>query len=93
MRAVGVTPKAELARHAPDGRDAGHAHAPRPCFFDDRRPSRRRSTTAHDLPAGFAFEGPAIVEQLDSTIVVPPGWRAEVDEWLNIRMHDPEAAR
>jgi hypothetical protein len=19
--------------------------------------------------------------------VVPPGWRAEVDEWLNIRMH------
>jgi hypothetical protein len=24
---------------------------------------------------------------------VPPGWRAEVDEWLNIRMHDLEAAR
>jgi N-methylhydantoinase A len=28
-----------------------------------------------------------IVDQLDSTTVVPPGWRAEVDEWLNIRMH------
>jgi N-methylhydantoinase A len=27
-----------------------------------------------------------VVEQLDSTVVVPPGVRAEVDEWLNIRM-------
>jgi N-methylhydantoinase A len=44
-----------------------------------------------DLPAGFAFDGPAIVDQFDSTVVVPPGWRAEVDEWLNIRLHNPEA--
>ena len=22
-----------------------------------------------------------------TTTLVPPGWRAEVDEWLNIRMH------
>jgi N-methylhydantoinase A len=30
------------------------------------------------LPAGGAFEGPAICEQADSTVVVPPEWRAEV---------------
>ena len=46
-----------------------------------------------DLPAGYVFEGPAIVEGFDSTVVVPPGWRAEVDEWLNIRLHDSEAAQ
>ena len=39
-----------------------------------------------ELPAGASFEGPAIVEQLDSTTVVPPGVAAEVDEYRNIRM-------
>ena len=43
-----------------------------------------------DLPAGTKLEGPAIVDQLDSTTVVPPGLRADVDEWLNIRMHRQE---
>ena len=28
------------------------------------------------LPAGISFDGPAIVEQMDSTVVVPPDWRA-----------------
>jgi N-methylhydantoinase A len=32
-------------------------------------------------------EGPAIIQQLDSTIVVPPGVVAEVDEYLIIRMN------
>jgi N-methylhydantoinase A len=36
------------------------------------------------LPAGATFAGPAIVEQMDSTVVVPPDWRAEVDEYGNI---------
>jgi N-methylhydantoinase A len=36
------------------------------------------------LPAGAVFAGPAIVEQMDSTIVVPPGWQAEVDDYGNI---------
>jgi N-methylhydantoinase A len=38
------------------------------------------------LPAGARFDGPAIVEQMDSTVVVPPGWRAEVDGYGNIIM-------
>jgi N-methylhydantoinase A len=38
------------------------------------------------LPAGSRLVGPAVIDQLDSTSVVPPGWVAEVDEWLNIRM-------
>lgn len=36
------------------------------------------------LPAGATFDGPAIVEQMDSTVVVPPDWRAEVDDFGNI---------
>jgi len=36
------------------------------------------------LGPGHGFDGPAIVEQPDSTVVVFPGQRARVDEWLNI---------
>ena len=38
------------------------------------------------IPAGAVIEGPAIVQQLDSTVPIPPGLTAEVDEWLNIRI-------
>ena len=39
------------------------------------------------LPAGATFDGPAIVDQLDSTTVVPPRTTAEIDGWGNIRIH------
>ncbi len=39
------------------------------------------------LAAGTVFSGPAIINQLDSTTVVPPHSNAEIDEWLNIRIH------
>ena len=34
--------------------------------------------------AGDATEGPLIVEEYDSTTVVPPGWNATTDQWSNI---------
>jgi N-methylhydantoinase A len=85
LRAVGVTQKAELAKHSRSG------ELPEPVETRSVRftgagaqdtPVYRRS----DLPAGAELTGPAILEQLDSTVVVPPGVRAEVDEWLNVRM-------
>ena len=39
-----------------------------------------------ELSAGERFDGPAVVYQEDSTTVVPPDWRAEVDEHANIIM-------
>ncbi|MHA1589142.1 MAG: hydantoinase/oxoprolinase family protein [Candidatus Njordarchaeales archaeon] len=36
------------------------------------------------LCPGFEYEGPAIIEQYDSTTVVYPGWRFLVDEYENI---------
>jgi N-methylhydantoinase A len=87
LRAVGVTPKPQLRRYELNGA-AATAAGSRPVHFDSsgaavETPLYVRS----DLPAGARIEGPAIIDQLDSTTVVPPGWRAEVDEWLNIRMH------
>lgn len=39
-----------------------------------------------DLPAGTQFTGPAIIEQLDTTTVVPSDVKVVVDQYLNIIM-------
>jgi N-methylhydantoinase A len=38
------------------------------------------------LMAGTAIHGPAIIEALDSTTVVPPGWTGRIDELGYIRL-------
>ena len=44
------------------------------------------------LGPNLSFEGPAIVEQTDSTVVVPPNFSAKVDEYLNIILSVPKQA-
>ncbi|MDR3531752.1 MAG: hydantoinase/oxoprolinase family protein, partial [Rhodopila sp.] len=38
------------------------------------------------LEAGTAIAGPAIIEALDSTTVVPPGWTARIDDLGYMRL-------
>jgi N-methylhydantoinase A len=87
VRAVGITPKPEIARRslAADAPLVATEH--RLVRFDEA--DERISTAVYEraaLPPGVAFEGPAIIDQLDSTTVVPPNTRATVDEWMNIRI-------
>ena len=47
------------------------------------------ATAIHDrsrLPPGARVDGPAIVEQADTTTVIPPGYRAIVDTSSNLRI-------
>ncbi|NOZ28794.1 MAG: hydantoinase/oxoprolinase family protein [Chloroflexi bacterium] len=37
-----------------------------------------------DLARGARLMGPALVVQLDSTVPIPPGWSARVDDWGNL---------
>jgi N-methylhydantoinase A len=82
IKAIGIVPKADLPRHEV------RVHQPEPIgcrkvWFDG---------TAHDaaiyqreeLSAGATFNGPAIIEQFDSTTVVPPRMHATVDAYMNI---------
>jgi len=93
LTAVGVTQKAELAKHRPSG-GTMKAHGTRPVSFDEADAPIETPIYLHeDLPSGVSFQGPAIIEQLDSTTVVPPGVRAEVDEWMNIRMYIAEDSK
>ena len=68
----------------PDAARAGE----RPVYFDEAggfvvTPVYRRER----LLAGHALEGPAIVEQMDSTTVILPGQRATIDAHANILIH------
>lgn len=83
LKAVGVVPKAKLAEHEPTGvipEPIGH----RPVWFDADASVETPVYDRTDLPAGLKLEGPAVVEQVDSTVLIPPGTKAEVDRYLNI---------
>ena len=42
------------------------------------------------MTPGYAFEGPAIVEESESTLILGPDARARVDEQLNLIVDLPE---
>lgn len=62
----------------------------RPVYFRDEGWLDTPVYDRDELVAGTRFTGPAIISQFDSTTVVPPSTRAEIDEWLNIRIHFEE---
>jgi N-methylhydantoinase A len=92
VRAIGVTPKAELRSHEHNGM-AARAQGTRRVFFDEvDEPVETRVYLRETLAAAAVIEGPAIIDQLDSTTLVPPGVDAEVDEWLNLRINVAEGS-
>jgi N-methylhydantoinase A len=82
--ATGKTAEIELPKHGRGG-ELPEPSERREVYFDGEAvdtPVYERS----EIPAGVTFEGPAVIDQLDTTTLVPPGVRAEVDEYLNIRL-------
>lgn len=86
LAALGPVPTVRLARSVPDGRDASRAQkGVRQAYFKEL--GGFVETPVYDryrLGAGMQFEGPAVVEQVDSTAVIGPGTRVGVDEYLNL---------
>ncbi|MCY4225002.1 MAG: hydantoinase/oxoprolinase family protein [Bacteroidetes bacterium] len=39
----------------------------------------------HLIP-GCRFEGPALVIQYDSTVLIPPHWEVSIDQWMNLHV-------
>ena len=91
LEATGAVRKAELGAHPEVGPDASSA-------IVDRRPvwlpeaGDFVATPIYDrekLAAGNRFAGPAIVEQMDATTLVPPGMTARVDAYHNLILETP----
>lgn len=76
-------PLADLGRGEPAPSVAAALRTTRPVWFDGGwhdTPVLRREA----LPADARFDGPAIVEQLDTTVVVEPGFSARRDKLGNL---------
>ncbi len=83
LKAIGVVPKANIARAAATGM-APVPRSYRPVWFAEGTVAETPVYWRPELSPGGRMRGPAIIEQFDSTTVVPPGFTATVDEWLNI---------
>lgn len=91
LKAVGRTPQPAF-EHRPPGDvnpRAAHAGYKSAYFADAGSPQAARPllTALYDrgrLAPGNMVVGPAIVFQLDTTIVIPPDWAATVDGWGNL---------
>ncbi len=44
------------------------------------------------LDVGMSFSGPAVIDQLDTTVVIAPGQRVDVDRWHNLFITPPMPA-
>ena len=93
LAAVGKIPKPSFRPAEPVAQAPGAPAERRPVYFGTTGWVDTPVYDRDELPAGTQFAGPAIINQLDSTTVVPPFTRAEIDEWLNIRIHLEEVTR
>ncbi len=88
VRVAGERAPVKPARLPRAGADAAPARkGERRAYFSDL--GEFVSAPVYDryrLGAGMTFAGPAIVEERESTIVVPPGMRARVDDYGSLRL-------
>jgi len=94
-RVVGTRPIEPVAfpEHDSAGPDASAAlKGERSAYFE---PAGFTATAVYDgdaLRAGNEIDGPAIIERMGDSVVVPPGFRAQVDRLLTIRLAAAAAA-
>jgi N-methylhydantoinase A len=86
LQATGVLPKPEPRPqpHRPSSPDTARCGT-RLAWAEASQDRQRYDIYDRDrLRAGHVLPGPAIVEQVDSTTVIPPGWVATVDGYGNL---------
>jgi len=83
---TGAGPEVRLGEQPPGARDIAQARKPsRPAYFPETRGYVECAIYDRSrLPVGGTIPGPAIVEEPESTTVLPPGTTAEIDRWGNL---------
>src|SRR3989449_1263093 len=84
LAAVGDAPRVALAKAASDGRDGGLKGRRRAWFPETRGWTECAVYDRYALAPGARLDGPAIIEERDSTSVLPPATSATVDEYANL---------
>lgn len=91
LSAVGKITKPSFRPAESIAQEPGAPSERRPVYFGNDGWLDTPVYDREELAAGTRFTGPAIINQFDSTTVVPPSTRAEIDEWMNIRIHLEES--
>ncbi len=82
--ATGLVPKPEMKEATRGGDIKDALKKPRKVWFKDVGFVEASIYERNLLPTGGTFDGPAIVEQPDTTTVIPPGSHCKVDRFGNI---------
>lgn len=82
--ATGLIPKPELSKIIRKGKLKDAMKNPRKVWFRDAGFIKTDIYERNLLPTGATFKGPAIVEQQDTTTVIPPRTRCKVDDYGNV---------
>ncbi len=83
VTAIGTVPKPNFPQFAPTGSLQDAYKETRPVYFDGAY-VETNVYYRDKIPVHAQLQGPAIVDQLDTTTVIPPGFTAEVDAYKNI---------
>ena len=84
-RIVVSGPTPDLSLTAPAAADGSAVRGERQVYFAETGGFATTPVYARDsLAAGDSFTGPAIVEERESTLVVPPGWTARLHDSGNL---------
>lgn len=91
-QAMGLVQKADLPSRPAGPADSGDAViGAREVWFPETRAFTQTTILSRDrLLPGMTFTGPAIVEQMDTTTLVPPGVSVRVDELDNLILEVPK---
>jgi len=85
VAAIGLREEAKLPRDSTPRELQAARIGTRRVYFEDAGDFVEATIyDRHLLGTGVEIEGPAIIEQTDSTVVLPPGVPARLDEYLNI---------
>jgi N-methylhydantoinase A/oxoprolinase/acetone carboxylase beta subunit len=84
LSAVGGTPRVALAKLTPRPGASARKGVRRAYFPEAPGYVECPVYDRYALPAGFTLTGPAIVEERESTTVIPPGVEATADEYGNL---------
>ncbi|WP_071393963.1 hydantoinase/oxoprolinase family protein [Bacillus tuaregi] len=83
VTAIGTVPKPEFPKYGPSGLLEDALKGVRNVYFD----GEMYATNVYNreqIPVLAEIQGPAIVDQLDTTTVIPPNFSARVDEYRNL---------
>jgi N-methylhydantoinase A len=79
LAAIGATPPLVIHDQVAAGQ-TGAVKSKRQVWFRETGTVEAAIYDRRRMPAGFAAPGPVVIESLESTILVPPGWQAKMND-------------